>query len=134
MRVLRAFAVSLIAFLLLDAVWLSLAGIAIFKAEAGALIRTEPNMVAAIAFYIIYALGMAVLVVSPALAERSLGVAAMRGAALGLTAYATFDLTNLAVVAGWPLRAALIDMTWGTVATAFASVAAFAIVDRARPA
>ncbi len=37
------------------------------------------------------------------------------GAALGLVAYGTYDLTNLSVVEGFNLRIALIDLVWGTV-------------------
>ncbi|MGB9144046.1 MAG: DUF2177 family protein, partial [Aestuariivirga sp.] len=36
------------------------------------------------------------------------------GAALGLVAYGTYDLTNLSVVEGFNLRIALIDLLWGT--------------------
>jgi uncharacterized membrane protein len=47
------------------------------------------------------------------------------GALLGLLAYGTYDLTNLAVMKGFTLKIALIDMAWGafvTAATAGATV------------
>lgn len=66
------------------------------------------------------------LAVAPSLREGSAKAAFWRGAMLGLTAYATFDLTNLAVLAGWNLTVSLVDMAWGTLATAIASLAGFA--------
>ena len=49
----------------------------------------------------------------------------MNGALLGLTAYATFDLTNLAIINGWTLGLAALDMAWGTVLSAIAAVAGY---------
>ena len=40
-----------------------------------------------------------------------------QGAILGLIAYGTYDLTNLAVMKGFTTRIAIIDMIWGTVLT-----------------
>ena len=43
------------------------------------------------------------------------------GAVFGLVAYATYDLTNLAVMKGFTLKIALIDMVWGMVLSAAVS-------------
>ena len=54
--------------------------------------------------------------------------ALMLGAALGLVAYGTYDLTNLSVVEGFNWRIAMIDLAWGTAlsgATAGIVVAAY---------
>lgn len=123
MSKLSASAVALAAFFLLDAAWLTLVAGPLFKAEIGPMLRAAPYLGAAAVFYLIYGAGMAMLVVGPSLREGSLPSAAARGAMLGLTAYATFDLTNLAILSGWTLRISLIDMAWGTVATALACVA-----------
>ena len=48
-------------------------------------------------------------------------VVALLGALLGLFAYATYDLTNLAVMKGFTTKIAIIDMVWGTVLTASVS-------------
>jgi uncharacterized membrane protein len=45
-----------------------------------------------------------------------------RGALFGLLAYATYDLTNLATIQGWPWEIAVVDMVWGTVITGTVSV------------
>jgi uncharacterized membrane protein len=47
--------------------------------------------------------------------------AARRGAALGLVVYATYDLTNWAVLRGWPAYLVPIDVVWGVVLTASAA-------------
>jgi uncharacterized membrane protein len=53
--------------------------------------------------------------------------AAWRGAILGLTAYGTFDLTNLAIIQGWTLAVTLVDITWGMIASALASLAGYQV-------
>jgi uncharacterized membrane protein len=39
----------------------------------------------------------------------------------GLVAYATYDLTNLALVKGWPWIVTVVDMCWGAVLAAITS-------------
>ena len=59
---------------------------------------------------------------------RSASGALLRGAALGLLAYATYDLTNQATLRGWPWSVTLADMAWGTVATGLAAWTAAAVM------
>ena len=49
--------------------------------------------------------------------------AARRGAALGLVAYGTYELTNWAVLRDWPALLVPIDIGWGVVLTAVAGLA-----------
>ncbi len=74
-------------------------------------------MPAAVAFYLIYVLGIVVFAVWPALESGDWRTALMRGAAFGFFAYATYDLTNLATLKVWSLKISLIDMAWGTLLT-----------------
>lgn len=127
-----AYAASLLTFVVLDAAWLMLVGIGQFQAQIGSILNPQPNLMAAAAFYVIYAIGLLLLAVRPALQQRSMGVAATNGGVLGLTAYATFDLTNLAVIKGWTLSLALLDMAWGTALTSIAAVAGYGAGMRAR--
>ena len=78
----------------------------------------KPNLLAAGLFYAIYVVGVVVFVVQPAVAEKSLGYAALRGALFGLVAYSTFDLTSQAVFKDWPAKVTVVDLLWGTVLTA----------------
>ncbi len=119
----QAFMATLVAFVVMDAAWLTLVALKMFQSQLGAILRLEPMLGAAVVFYLIYTFGLVTLAVRPAVAARSMEVAAAKGAVLGLTAYATFDLTNLAVIKGWTIGLAAIDIAWGVVVSAIASVA-----------
>ncbi len=130
------FLATLVVFVLLDAAWLWLVGLKMFQNHVGSILRPEPMLGAVIAFYPVYAVGLVVLAVQPAVAARSLAAAALKGALLGLTAYATFDLTNLAVIKGWTIGLASMDIAWGVVGSAIAALAGYAAGSRfsSRPA
>lgn len=109
-----AYAITLPLFLLIDLVWLMWLGRQFYVAEIGSLLRTSPNLYAAAAFYLIYTLGLVVFAISGAVQDASPMQGLIYGALFGLIAYATYDLTNLAVLEGFTTRIALIDMAWGT--------------------
>lgn len=108
---------AVVLFLLIDMVWLLWLGRSFYVSEIGDLLRQPPNMGAAGAFYILYVTGLMVMVVWPAVQGGSVGQAVLYGAILGLIAYGTYDLTNLAVMKGFTTKIAVIDMIWGTVLT-----------------
>jgi uncharacterized membrane protein len=117
---------SLLTFVVLDAAWLSLVAIDLFQKRLGPILRPAPMVGAIVAFYPIYVAGLVALAVRPALASNSWWAAARLGAVLGLTAYATFDLKNLAVIERWTIGLAIIDITWGVTASTLAALAGFA--------
>ena len=49
----------------------------------------------------------------------------MLGAVLGLAAYGTYDITNMATLKNWPTTMSLVDMVWGTILTAVCSAAGY---------
>ena len=98
----------------LDAVWLMGPGYHYYVEEIGSLLRVDPDLKVAAMFYLLYLLGIVVLVVKPSYEKRSLRQAAINGGLLGLCAYGTYDLTNLATLEGFSTRIAVIDMVWGT--------------------
>ena len=106
----------------IDMVWLLWLGRGFYVSEIGNLLRQSPNFGAAGAFYILYVTGLMIMVIWPAVQAQSVQQALVQGALLGLIAYGTYDLTNLAVMKGFTTKIAMIDMLWGTVLTA--SVAA----------
>jgi uncharacterized membrane protein len=57
----------------------------------------------------------------PTLAKGRWFLAAGRGGLFGLVAYATYDLTNLATLKGFPTILAVMDLSWGFVITAVAA-------------
>jgi uncharacterized membrane protein len=105
---------TLVVFLAIDMVWLVWLARATYVAEMGDLIRKQPNIVAAIAFYLIYAAGLMFFSVNPGLKAGSVMQSVLLAAALGFVAYGTYDLTNLSVLNGFTVRIALIDLAWGT--------------------
>jgi uncharacterized membrane protein len=52
-------------------------------------------------------------------------MAAWRGALLGLLAYGTCDLTDMATLRHWGVTLAMADIAWGRFASALAATAAY---------
>ena len=113
--------------LVIDLIWLGLIAKDFYRSQLGDLFAPSINWYAAIAFYLIYASAVVFFAVLPALAKGSLLYAALVGAFLGFVAYATYDLTNLAVTRDWPLLMSLADMVWGALMTGAVSAAVFVI-------
>jgi uncharacterized membrane protein len=105
-------------FLVIDLVWLGVVAPGFFKAQLGPLMREKIDFVPAVAFYVIYIAALVWLAILPAFELDDWGRAALNGAVLGLAAYATYDLTNLAVLKNWPLTMTLVDLAWGTALSA----------------
>jgi uncharacterized membrane protein len=114
-----------IVMLVFDAIWLTLATPGLYRPALGELLAEPPNLVAAGAFYLLYLVGVVVFAIRPALAGGSLMHAAALGGFLGLVAYGTYDLTNLATLRAWPVGLTIIDMVWGTLLTATVASAGY---------
>jgi uncharacterized membrane protein len=112
-------------FLGLDAVWLSTMANRLYKPALQGVLAANFRPVPALLFYTLYIGGIVGFAVLPA--EKPLG-ALLRGAAFGLVAYATYDLTNQATLARWSTRVTLADLAWGALATAVAAAVARAMV------
>lgn len=117
----------------LDYVWLTNASGPIYHRALGAVMAENPNMTAAVVFYLVYIAGILIFAVRPALASGDWKTAALFGALFGFFAYATYDLTNLATLKVWSLKVSIIDIVWGTFLTGVtASAAAFAAIRLAK--
>ena len=114
-------AIAFALLLIIDMVWLMWLGRGFYVEEIGSLLLEQPNLIAAFAFYALYIAGLVYLVIAPAAEADSVMKAVISGAVFGLVAYATYDLTNLAVMKGFTLKIALIDMVWGMVLSAAVS-------------
>ncbi len=121
-----AYLLAAVFFLAIDAVWLSLAAAPLYQPAIGHLMSPQVDWAAAAAFYALYVAGLVFFAVAPALVWRRPAVALRRGAFLGLLAYATYDLTNQALLRDWPWHVTLADLAWGTFASGAASWAAAA--------
>ncbi|MBB4009754.1 DUF2177 family protein [Allorhizobium taibaishanense] len=114
----------------LDFVWLSKVALGFYKSRIGELMRDQPNFTAAGLFYLVYIGGIVYFAVAPALQSGSLVTALVSGAILGLIAYGTYDMTNLATLKAWSLSLSLVDMAWGMVLTSVAAGAGYFVTSR----
>ncbi len=112
---LKLYAIAIVAFFIIDLIWLGVVARSFYQAQMGHLMRANVNWAAATVFYLIFVAGIIVLAVWPAVEKQSLGYALALGALLGLVTYAAYDLTNLATLEGFPLKVVVVDMIWGTV-------------------
>ena len=108
-------------FLLIDVVWLSITVKSLYRPALGDLLKDKPVMWAAILFYIIYMIGVALIILKPALANDSILQALWTGVVFGVVAYGTYNLTNMATVNNWSASIVWIDMLWGGFLTGFSS-------------
>ena len=125
----RAYSIAIIfttvVFLVLDFVWLGFIAKDFYRTQIGALMLEKPSLGVASAFYLLYAIGIVSFAVMPALETQSWIRAMTSGALLGLVAYATYDLTNLATLRGWSAKLSLVDLAWGTLVTSLAATAGY---------
>lgn len=120
-----AYVGTAVAFAAIDFVWLTNMTDRLYWPVIGPIMAAKPDMVAAVAFYVIYIGGIVILAIAPALKEGAWTRAALNGAVLGFVAYATYDLTNQATLANWSARLTLIDIAWGTTLTLLAATAGY---------
>jgi uncharacterized membrane protein len=121
------YAMSVPVFFLIDMVWLGVVAKNFYVTKLGGLMG-EVNWVAAISFYLVFLVGLTVFVTYPGVvAKQPLQTTAMFGALFGFFTYATYDLTNLATLRGWPLSVSLVDMVWGAVLGGVVSLSVAAI-------
>jgi len=118
---------TLIVFLILDALWLGFVARGFYRDQLGELMRPDVRWGAALAFYLLFIVGLLVFVVVPALAQGSLARVVLTGAFFGLITYATYDLTNLATLRGFPTIVAVVDLAWGATVAGATSAAAYLI-------
>lgn len=119
------YVVTALTFLGLDAVWLSLSASRLYRPKLGNLVREDFSLAPAIAFYLLYVLGILIFAVAPALGTGRWTGALSRGAMLGLVAYATYDLTNQATLRGWSITVTIADLCWGVFVTGTAATVGF---------
>lgn len=120
-----AWVAAAIVFLGLDALWFWRTVPRFYKPIIGEIMRPRFSLPPAIAFYTIYCCAIVYFAVRMGLEDDSLWSATFNGALLGFFAYATFDLSNQAILRSWTTKLSIVDMAWGAFATAVASGAAY---------
>ncbi len=106
--------------LTLDVTWLGVVARGLYDSALGPVKRSSVFLPAAGLFYALY---VAVIVRYAVNRATSLVDAARRGATVGFVVYASYELTNWAVLSNWPAVLVPLDVGWGVVLTAAAAVA-----------
>ncbi|MFJ6323342.1 MULTISPECIES: DUF2177 family protein [unclassified Rhizobium] len=114
-RLFVSYVVTLVIFVAIDFVWLTVTASRLYQPVMGDMLIADFRLAPAVAFYLLYILGLIFLAVRPGLAKRSPRWTALHGAVLGFTAYATYDLTNQATLKNWSTALTLADIAWGTI-------------------
>jgi uncharacterized membrane protein len=124
----KIYFLTLAALLSLDVLWLKFVATSFYQHHLGYIFNEKFVLWPAALFYVIYAFGVMFFVINPGLEAKSLWVILYRGALLSLITYAAYDLTNQATIAKWPLVVTAVDLLWGIILTAVASVIVYLIV------
>jgi len=103
-------------FIFLDAIWLGIIAKKMYIDAFGHLMRIskgtiQPHWPAAMIVYIALIGGILIFVIPRA--HGNMTHALFWGALFGFITYATYDFTNLAVLAQWSLKISIIDTLWG---------------------
>ncbi|MBB3963783.1 MULTISPECIES: DUF2177 family protein [Rhizobium] len=120
-----AYAGSLGTLLVLDAIWLGIVARTFYRDQLGDLMLPSPNLGIAAIFYLFFAVAVVVLAVYPAITSGSAWTAVIYGLILGLAAYGTYDVTNLATLKNWPPLMSIVDLVWGGFITAMTAAGGF---------
>jgi uncharacterized membrane protein len=125
LKYLAGYGGAALAFVILDGLWLALIAPRIYKPILGDLLTGQVRAAPAVAFYVLFVLGVVVLAVRPALKSGVWSEALVLGLILGAVAYGAYDLTNHATLRVWSLKITLADMIWGSLASGVGAVAGF---------
>ena len=109
----KLYALTVPVFFIIDLLWLGVIAKKFYRKNLNFILSDDVNWAAAIVFYLIYIAGIIFFAVRPAVLNASLGQAAVLGALFGFFTYATYDLTNMATIKGWPLVIVVVDIIWG---------------------
>lgn len=117
-----AYLTVLLAFAILDGLWLGVIANSWYMTAFEPLLRKTFITLPWITFYLLYGAAVVFLSISPSVTVSG---ALTRGAALGATAYGTYNLTAYSIIGEWPWHMTWIDWLWGTIATALLAASGF---------
>lgn len=130
MRLPATYIATLVFFLAVDMIWLGYVAKDFYRSGIGHLMGDGFNIPAAVAFYLIYIIGIMIFAINPAAEAGDWQRAAILGTLFGFFCYATYDLTNLATLRDWPVSLAIADTAWGAVLTGAAAVVGYSVASR----
>lgn len=122
---LKLYLVALCVFFAIDLVWLGVLAKNLYKDQIGFLMTSEVRWVPALLFYCLFVAGLVFFAILPAVNEGKWTSALLYGGFFGLVCYATYDLTNLATLKGWPTKIVVYDLLWGAFISGITSTITF---------
>jgi uncharacterized membrane protein len=122
-KLIFTYLIATVIFFGLDMLWLGVIAKNLYRQKLGFIMSGEVNWPAALIFYLLFIAGIIYFVINPAIQAGNWQLAFLNGALLGGLCYATYDLTNMATIAKWPLVITILDIAWGMILTATVSVA-----------
>ena len=124
-KIIMVYFLTTCVFFAIDMIWLGFIAKKFYRKYLGGFLSDNVNWLPAIIFYLLFIAGVLIFAVFPALEKESLTKAILFGALFGLFTYATYDLTNLATLKGWPLPIVFIDIIWGMVLSGIVSTSGY---------
>lgn len=123
-----AYGATLALMVALDLLWLGVIAKPLYQQGIGHLMAESPKIGVAVLFYALYAAGLVYFAIAAHPPGDAWSKTLLSAALFGFIAYATYDLTNLATLKGWPVGMSLIDIAWGVaVSTVSAAAGKFAL-------
>ena len=120
---------SMLVMFVLDLIWLSQLAKPIYARGIGHLMAAEPNLLYAALFYLVFVFGLMWYAIKPNMQTNNVKSTFLAGSIFGFFIYASYDLTNLALLKDWPLGLSMIDMTWGTLLSGVSASAGKVVFD-----
>ncbi len=128
MQLALGYVVVLLIFGAIDFAWLSTMGPRLYRPVLGDILANDLRLAPAIAFYLLFPIGIVIFAVAPAVKTDSIVTALIYGLLFGGMAYATYDLTNFATLRNWTLQITILDIVYGAVTTAVSAIAAVLVL------
>jgi uncharacterized membrane protein len=123
-----AYFIILLAFLVLDMLWLGVIAKNCYRDAIGKLMRANFIKWPWILFYLLYGSAILYFVIAPNLGEENYIKVLLSATLLGATIYGAYNLTCYSILESWPLKITLKDWAWGTFLTAASSLISYYVV------
>jgi uncharacterized membrane protein len=121
------YGLSLVVFLAVDLAWIGLVANKFYTKHLGHMLRADVQWAPAIIFYLLFVAAVLVFAVAPGIQRAAPVHTVLLAGFFGLVAYATYDLTNLALAKDFPLVVAVVDMAWGATVAIVVGLAGYGV-------
>lgn len=126
-RYVIAYVATLVIFLAIDAVWLTIMATRLYKPTLGDVLLPNFLVAPAAVFYILFIVGILIFATAPAFRDGQWTTALLYGALFGFFSYGVYDFTNWSTLRNWNATITIADVIWGTVLTGTSATLGFVI-------